>query len=126
MSQKLPNTEDGFNSFVNIATDLKVKSAPRKLEEELFKKNWAEKAIDFHEKSLGIPTVSTNKVEKRVYKHKLFKLEYDKDQALLTELMNSPKYNIIRWEANWTVDGEYRIFTIYSDNIDFKPEEEKK
>lgn len=123
MSDILPDTAEDFNAFTSVAPDLKKSQPPRQLEEELFNKNWQKNVIDKYERSLGIPSLSTKKAaENVVVKNKTFKMEYTEDANLLNELMNSPKYNIIYWKDNWTVDGHYRIFCIYKDNLDFTVE----
>ena len=122
MSQKLPESDDDFNTFSSVAPDLK-RGEPRKIEEELYKKNWQKTAVDTFETRLGISVPGVKKDKKNVaIKNKTFQMEYDKDATLLNELMNSPKYRIVYWKDNWTMEGNYRIFCIYEDDLDYKPE----
>ena len=122
MKKKLPNTEENFNTFTNTVPNLE-KEPKRQLEDELFKKNWQKTVVDTFEKNLGLPDKTTTQTKKNVLiKNKTFQLEFDKDQILLNELMNSPRYHIILWKDTWTMDGNYRIFAIYEDNLDYNPD----
>lgn len=124
MSETLKNTEEDLSTFVATAPDLK-RGNPRKIEDELYKKGWQEKAVDEFERRLGFGApakVATPNVQR---KSKTFQMEFDKDKTLFEELLNNPKYKIIMMDKTWTVKGDYRIFTIYEDNLDYKPEEKK-
>lgn len=125
MSQQLPDTAENFEAFMGVVPDIK-KGKPREIEEELFKKSWQKKAVDSFEAKLGIPVKKeTTPSNNTILKHKLFQMEYDKDGQLFNELMNSPKYKIIMMEKTWTVDGNFRMFVVYSDDLDFKPEKKE-
>jgi hypothetical protein len=125
MKSKLKDTDEGLSAFQRVASDTKLGNQ-RQVEEELYKKSWQSAKIDDFEKKLGIPLPSNEPAKRNVLvKTKTFIMEFDKDQALLTELLNSPKYKIIYWKDTWTVDGNYRIFAIYEDNLDFKQPEKK-
>ena len=114
--QKLSSKED-FLTF----SDLRESELPvedRNLAGELYKKNWQATTIDSFEKSIGI--VPKQQKLNLKYKSRVFSPDYDKDAELLNELMNHPKFTIIYWKDNWTVEGLYKVFAIYSENLDFK------
>lgn len=113
---KLEVSEESFSQFTSIAPDLK-RSSDRVLPDELNKKSWQTKVIDNFEQSIGIPSGgrTPGSPPKMNYKNRLFEPTYDKDQNLLNELMNSPKYRIVYLKDNWTPDGSYKIFVIYGE-----------
>lgn len=122
MAKKKFGGED-FLTFSNVS-DIRsnLQSEDRNLAGELYKKNWQEKTIDNFEKTLGIaPKTAKPKLS---YKTRVFSPDYEKDAALLNELMNHPKYSIIYWKDNWTVEGLYKSFVIYSENLDYKEPDE--
>mgnify|MGYP000146141844 CR=1 FL=1 len=125
MAKKKAAQQD-FLTFSNVS-DMRANPTPqdRNLGEELYKKNWQSQTIDSFEKNLGIkPKVSKVNLK---YKSRVFSPDFDKDAQLLTELMNDPKFTIMYWKDNWTVEGLYKVFAIYSENMDYKtPEQEVK
>lgn len=118
MSKKvLPDSDESFAQFTSIAPDLKRRDE-RNLTDELYKKNWQTKTLDSFEKSMGIqPTAAKQKM---LMKNRIFEPNYDKDQELLNELMNNPKFRIIYMKDNWTQDGSYKLFVIYGEILEDK------
>lgn len=50
----------------------------------------------------------------------------DADKELLELILNNPdRYNINYMDKTWTVRGEYRMFIVYSENLNVKPNESK-
>lgn len=118
MAKKKANPQD-FLTFSSVS-DIRANTSPqdRNLGEELYKKNWQAQQIDAFEKNLGIrPKVAKANLK---YKSRVFSPDFEKDALLLTELMNHPKYTIMYWKDNWTVEGLYKVFAIYSENMDYK------
>lgn len=116
----IQDSSETFEQFSSVAPDLKRKNE-RSLVDELYKKNWAVDAMDNYEKAVGI-TPPSGKVEEVIYDNHLFNPTYDADKKLLNELMNSPKYKIIYMKDNWSPDGEYRVFVVYSKSGEPKKE----
>jgi hypothetical protein len=122
MPEVLQDIEDEFATFTRVAP-AKPAAKPREIEQELFNKNWAKEAIDNFEDRVGIPRAPEPEVKPNIqFKHRTFQMEYTKDQELFNELLNSPKYKILSMKETWTMSGDYRMFIIYSDNLDYKAE----
>jgi hypothetical protein len=122
MAKKKIEKQD-FLTFSNVS-DIRanIPAQERNLGDELYKKNWQSQTIDSFEKSLGVrPKISKANLK---YKSRIFSPDYDKDATLLNELMNHPKYSILYWKDNWTVEGLYKVFAIYSENLDYKEPEQ--
>ena len=122
MPKQRIQTED-FLPFSNVGIPDKGNKKERSLPDELHKKNWQTQTIDNFEKALGI--APTQKKQKLKYKSRVFSPDYEGDTALLNELMNHPKYAVIYWKDTWTVDGLYKVFAIYSENLDYIEPEQK-
>lgn len=114
----LEDSSDNFEQFSGVAPDLKRRDE-RNLIDELHKKNWQAKTVDNFEKSMGI-TPGPPEKQKMLMKNRIFEPGYDKDQELLNELMNSPKYRIVYQKDNWSPDGSYKIFIIYGELLEDK------
>lgn len=117
--QKLEGSEENLDLFTSIAPDLKRRDE-RQLVDELYKKNWQQKTVDAFEARVGIAPSKGSDKQTLNYKNRLFEPSYDKDQQLLNELMNSPKYKIIYLKDNWSPDGAYKLFIIYAEIMDEK------
>jgi hypothetical protein len=123
MSKQKIHTED-FMTFSNVGIpDKGTNKKERNLSEELHKKNWQTQTIDNFEKALGVTPVQ--KKNKLKYKTRVFSPDYEKDAALMNELMNHPKYAVVYWKDTWTVEGLYKAFVIYSENLDYIEPEQK-
>lgn len=123
MAKKKIENQD-FLTFSGVgAARADIKAEDRNLAGELYKKNWQERTLDQFEKVQGIQPSTKAKANLK-YKSKLFAPEFDKDAGLLNELMNHPKFSIIYWKDNWTPDGNYKVFAIYAENLDWKDPEE--
>jgi hypothetical protein len=106
-------------TFTQISAEKnKDKPTERNLAEELYRKSWQNEKVDAFEKQMGIAPGS--KKPKLQYQSKVLSPEVPTERELLNKLMNSPKYAIIYWKDNWTPQGEYRAFIIYSENLDYK------
>lgn len=104
-------------TFSGMASSPESK-ADRNLQDELYKKSWMASTIDNFEKLSGIaPKVKKPKLK---YKTKMFKPEFEKDQALLDVLFNDPRFSIVSMDKNWGQDGKLSIFAIYSENLEYK------
>ena len=114
----LEDSSESFEQFTSIAPDLKRRDE-RNLTDELYKKNWQTKTVDNFEKSMGIHPGEAGK-QKMLMKNRIFEPSYDKDQELLNELMNSPKFRIVYLKDNWTPDGSYKLFVIYGEILEDK------
>lgn len=114
--------QEDFLTFSSVS-DVRANTTKedRNLGNELYKKNWQDQTIDTFEKALGIRP-KQKKVNLK-YKTRVFSPDYEKDASLLNELMNHPKYGIIYWKDNWTVEGLYKAFVIYSENMDYENSE---
>ena len=90
----------------------------RDLKSELYSKNWAAQKIDSYERSvLGIRGQEQAKPNLK-YSSRMLQPEYEEDSRRLDDLMNDPKYSIVYTKDNWTIEGKYVIFVIYSENLD--------
>jgi hypothetical protein len=105
-------------------SDIALEPIPnRDLTSEFGKKNWQSAKIDEFERSLGI---SPPKAEPKLrFKSRVFTPEFEDDKNLLEELLNHPKYKVIYWKDNWTVNGSYKTYVVYSENLEYKEPEEK-
>ena len=121
---KKRSTPQDFLTFAG-SSDFKeeLSKEDRNLASELYKKNWQTETIDQFEKVMGF--VPKTKKPNLKFKNRVFDLDYDKDTTLLGEIMNHPKYSIIYWKDNWTMEGKYKAFIIYSENLDYKTPEVK-
>lgn len=120
--KRLP--KDSFDTFAGISDDKAKPLIPdRDLGAELHKKSYQQQQIDNFERQMGIapPKPKPN----LTYKSRVFSPDYEKDNTLLTELMNNPKYTIIKWQDTWTVEGLFKVFCVYAENNDYKTPEEK-
>lgn len=119
-----PQRKDDFLTFVGIGDERALPSSTeRDLAAELYRKSYQGTVIDQYEKSLGI--TPRKKKENRRFKTKVFSPDYDKDQALLSELMNSPQFRIELWKDTWTQEGLFKIFILYSEDLDYQSSEDK-
>lgn len=111
-------------------SDLPLKpKASRDLENELFSDKRITKVLDAYEETIGIK----NKLPKKtniVYKNILLSPGYDEeDKALFNELLNDiDLYRIVKMTDNWTARGDYRVFIVYTEDLDVKQQraEEKE
>lgn len=117
--QKLEGSDEHMDLFTAVAPDLKRKDE-RSLVDELYKKNWQQKTVDAFEERTGIAPSKGTAKQTLNYKNRVFEPSFDKDQQLLNELMNSPKYKIIYLKDNWTPDGSYKLFIIYAEILEEK------
>ena len=123
MAKKKIENQD-FLTFSSVgAARGDIRPEERNLAGELYKKNWQEKTLDHFEKTLGIQPISKDKPNLK-FKSRIFDPSYVKDSELLNELMNHPKFCITYWKDNWTSEGVYKVFAIYSENLDYKEPEE--
>ena len=97
-----------------------TKQKNRDLRSELFpQKDYRKEILDNYEEKMGIRPKETKK-QNLVFKNKIFKLDYANDRDLLNTLMNSPKYTIVYTKDTFTATGEYVMFTVYSEDLDYK------
>jgi hypothetical protein len=116
------------NIFSDTVSDLKISKIKkdRDLENELFGKKGIQEKIDALEESLGFGKGEKIKSRNLKFHHKLLNPSHDEDEQLLNELLNDKyRFNIIMWKDTWTVHGEYKVFVIYSEDLDVKKEEDK-
>lgn len=117
---KLKPTDDylAFSSSGDLRAS--IAREERNLANELYKRSSPEKTIDDFEKALGIarPKHKAN----LQYKNRVFSPDDENDVTLLNELMNNPKYSILYWKDNWTVNGTYKVFAIYAEDKNYTTE----
>lgn len=116
----MSNNNDNF-VFREQLSDIQNSSVPeptRDLEYELFGKKGLKSALDNLEQELGYG--KSKAVPKFKIYNKVFSANDDEDRELMNDLFNDPKFNIIRWEQTWTVHGDFKVFIIYSENLDLK------
>lgn len=126
------NEQNLFNELnsdeMDSVSDLPLRKKPVKnLEEELFGKKGVKEVIDEFEKAQGFTGNKPTAPTKLKYYNKVFNVNRDDDRTLLNTLLNdtaSGRFSIIMWEKNWTVHGDFKLFVIYSENLDFKKPEE--
>ena len=100
------------------------KEPSRDLENELFGKKGLKAGLDALEHELGYATKAP--VSKTKVYNKIFTPAAEDDQALLNELLNDPKFQIVKWVDSWTAHGDYRVFVIYTENIDLRKNKSKE
>ena len=102
---------------------------PRDIEKELFGKKGVDEVIDSFERDvMGFKPKNAKPINERFY-NRIFAVDDDTDRKLLNDLLNDGKrFRIIMWKDTWTVHGQYRVFCIYGENLDARPEtnEEKE
>lgn len=103
---------------------------PRSEEEirkSLFNGSDPEKLVDAYEEQLGIKVPSTPTPKIKVNNVMLSPGVDDDDSVLLNQLYNDPElYQILEKSNYWTPRGEYKIFVIYTENLDVKEARAKK
>lgn len=108
--------------FKDQLSDITNSSIPelsdRDLEKELFATKGVTEIIDALEQVKG-HGVKTKKVEARVY-NKIFCPNTPEDARLLNQLLNDKEFEIVMWKDTWTAHGDFRIFIIYKENLEFK------
>lgn len=115
------NNNESF-VFKEQLSDIRNSSVPepdRDLEQELFGKKGIKVALDSLEQSLGYGE-KEKKVKVKVY-NKIFSPDTSEDKKLLDELLNDPRFEILRWVDSWTAHGHYKVFIIYSENLELRP-----
>lgn len=96
---------------------------PRDLEKELFGKKGSQKFVDNIEQELGIkPKIDKHRIK---FHNRVFSPADPDDGKLLDELYNDPRYAIVQTKDTWTAFGEYKMFVLYGEDLDFKPKEEE-
>ncbi len=126
MAKKKANATDAltFTKSSDSPRESANKGEVRDLAAELYKKNWGAQKIDAYEKQvLGLPSPSTAK-PKLKYASRMFTPEFVEDSKRFDDLMNNPKFGIIYFKDNWTIEGKYTIFVVYSENLNYKDPEE--
>jgi hypothetical protein len=122
MAKKKTNATDAltFTKSSDSPRGAGDKVEERDLAAELYKKNWGAQKIDAYEKQvLGLPSPAAAKPKLR-YASRMFTPEYVEDSKRFDDLMNNPKYGIIYFKDNWTIEGKYTIFVVYSENLNYK------
>lgn len=103
---------------------------PRTEEEirsQLFHGSDPEKLVDAYEEQLGIKTASAPTPRFKMNNVMLSPGADDDDSVLLNQLYNDQElYQIVEKSNYWTPRGEYKIFVIYSENLDVKEARAKK
>lgn len=114
-----------FKDQISEITDSSIPAPIRDLENELFGKKGQEKIVDAFEKELGFGGRKEVVVNEKIY-NRIFCPNVDEDQKLLNTLLNDKtKFRIIMWKDTWTAHGDYRIFIVYSENLDAKASKKK-
>jgi len=119
-----------FNLFRDQVSELSIDAFPaptdRDLEQELFGKKGVKEAIDAYENELGFgKNQRDKKVNRRVY-NRIFSPDDDDERKLLDELLNDQeRFQIIMMKDTWTVHGNYKVFVIYSENLDAKKDKKE-
>lgn len=119
MANELDIFEDKVSELtLNKRKNKGNKKGDRDLKKELFGKKDVNAEIDAYESMLGYPAKKPSE-EKVQYKNKIFTPNRDGDSELLNELMNSKdKYRILMWKDTWTAMGDYKVFVIYTENLE--------
>ena len=97
------------------------------IRKQLFHGSDPEKLVDAYEEQLGIRAPETPMPKMKVSNIMLSPGTDDDDSTLLNQLYNDTElYQVIEKSAYWTPRGEYKIFVIYSENLDVKEARLKK
>lgn len=107
--------------FKETLSDLSNNAYPepvRDLETELFGKKGLKEKLDALESTLGYGKENTT--PKIKFHNKIFCPNSEDDRKLLNELLNDPRFSVVKWEDTWTAHGDYRVFIIYSENLEVK------
>lgn len=72
-----------------------------------------EKEIDAFELSRGIVRKPKTNMADYNFKNIILDPEEERDNEMLSRLLNDEKYLITYWKDNWTPQGTYRVFIIY-------------
>jgi hypothetical protein len=72
-----------------------------------------EKEIDAFETSRGILKKPKATMADYTFNNIVLDPEEQRDNDMLTQLLNSDKYVITYYKDNWTAQGSYRVFIIY-------------
>lgn len=114
------------NLFGDIVSDLpRSNEIERDLEKELFgKKDFQSNVIDAYEQMLGYKDKPAKKTNVK-FKSRIFSPGKESEQELLNQLLNDKeKFNIVMWKDTWTAHGDFKVFIIYSENLEPKEKEE--
>lgn len=123
------DTPDQF-LFSNVLSDMpsNPKKAERNLEAELFGDKQVAQMLDEYEKSIGFKEQEKPKQNVK-WRNIVLCPEDANDRATLNDLMNDKeKYTIIKWSEAWTARSQYKVFIIFTENLDVevKPKEQPK
>lgn len=77
-----------------------------------------EDAVDLIEKQNGISSKNSSAKVATRYKSKILSPDRSVDAAKLEELFNSPKHQIVYYKDNWSSIGEYKVYVIYTEQIE--------
>lgn len=126
----MPVTLKDRESFVFSDSLSELPFEPRSEEEvrkQLFHGQDPEKMVDAYEEQLGIRAPEAPMPKMKVSNIMLSPGTDEDDAALLNQLYNDVElYQILEKSPYWTPRGEYKIFVIYSENLDVKELRAKK
>ena len=111
--------------FENNPSDMKIQRfTERELKDELFSKKSTAEHIKALEKKMGYPQAKQEDTVKKKTAYVLLEPETNDEQlpnddgAFLNKLLNDPKYRIIMYKDNFTVQGAYIVAIIYEELLD--------
>lgn len=117
MANRKTRKTDDF-AFVGVSQQ---KVNKRNVEEEIGGSlSSTSKAIDLIEQQAGISTPAHARGAAVKYKTKVLSVTEQKDAKELEILLNSPKYSIVQYKDTWTALGEYKVFIIFTEQLDEK------
>lgn len=105
--------------YAGAASDIKIiRQTERDIAKELDSSFDPQKVVDSFEEAQG---VRPKKEKKKNIKSKcfIFDMAVKEDQELFEKLINSPKYQIIYKKDSFSTRGDYKMFCIYNEDLDY-------
>jgi hypothetical protein len=91
-----------------------VPKTKRNIQSEIKGENLdVQREVDAFELSRGIVRKPKLNISEYIFNNIVLDPEEQKDNDMLTALLNSDKYLISYYKDNWTAQGTYRVFIIY-------------
>jgi len=120
---KMPEVDLTFKANIGDISQEEV-SAEKRL---LFDQRQPQEIIDQMEIAMGLkrPPSSLKNID-LLRKNIILEPDKEADRELLNKLLNETnRYNVIKWDSNWSRDGKLKIFIIYEEYLDKKVKDEK-
>jgi disulfide oxidoreductase YuzD len=119
----MPEVDLTFKANIGDISQEEV-SAEKRL---LFDQRQPQEIIDQMEIAMGLkrPPSSLKNID-LLRKNIILEPDKEADRELLNKLLNETnRYNVIKWDSNWSRDGKLKIFIIYEEYLDKKVKDEK-